>query len=148
MKAKWTTRAVAETESLGRAIGERLLPGDVVLLRGELGAGKTVLSRGIARGLGIEGVIASPTYTLLHCHEGEPPLHHFDLYRLDGAGAFDGAGLADFLGGDAVSLVEWPERCEAVLPASCLEIAIAYGAEENERVITLLPKGGFREVRL
>jgi len=133
---------------LGKALSGHLRPGDVVLLRGELGAGKTALARGIARGLGVTGPVASPTFTLLSCYEGRVPLRHFDLYRLDGDDAFYSAGLEDYLGGGAIAVVEWPERCEGAMPECHLEIALAYGEHENDRVIAVEQKGGFREVWL
>ncbi len=141
-----TTHTTAETESFGRLLASRLRTGDVLLLRGDLGAGKTTLARGIARGLGVEGPVASPTFTLLCCHEGRVPLRHFDLYRLTDADEFESAGLADYIGGDSVSLIEWPERCEGALPETHLEIRIDYGDDADAREITLTPRGAFREV--
>ena len=143
-----TTNNVAETEALGQVLAAQLRPGDVLLLRGELGAGKTAFTRGIAAGLGVEGPVASPTFTLLNCHEGRIGLSHFDLYRLDGDDAFYEAGLEDYIGGNAVAVVEWPERCEGAMPLCRLEINICYATEENERNITFTPMGGFREVTL
>lgn len=143
------THSDTETEQLGRSLAAQLRPGDVLLLYGELGAGKTVFSRGVARGLGIEGPIASPTFTLLALHEGgRIPLHHFDLYRLEDADAFEDAGLAEYVHPAAVSLIEWPERAMAALPAAHLAIHIAYGDAEGERKIAILPRGGFREVSI
>jgi len=132
---------------LGTSLAARLLSGDVLLLYGELGAGKTVLTRGIARGMNISEPILSPTFTLFHRYEGEPPLHHFDLYRLCGGQSFDEAGLSEHIGGDAVSIIEWPERCINALPAKHLKIYIQYGEEES-RTVTIVPHGGFREIPL
>lgn len=142
------TQSVHETEALGEALAEKLLPGDVVLLRGELGAGKTAFSRGVARGLGVSGPVTSPTFSLLNCHQARIPLHHFDLYRLTNVEEFEIAGLADYVGGRAVSLIEWPERCEGALPECRLEVTVDYGSTDFERVIQLTPVGGFREVVL
>lgn len=142
------TRTEKETEQLGMSLAAQLRPGDVLLLRGELGAGKSVLARGIARGLGVEGPVSSPTFTLLNCHEGRYPLHHFDLYRLEDADEFEAAGLAEYVGGAAVSVLEWPERAMEALPACHLDIQIAYGAETGERIITLTAAGGFREMEI
>lgn len=141
------TRSQLETEQFGRSLAVQLRPGDVLLLRGDLGAGKSVFARGVARGLGVEGPISSPTFTLLNCHEGSRmPVHHFDLYRLADADEFYAAGLDDSIGGNAIALVEWPERAEEAMPDCRLEIHIQYGANEDERLITLAPQGGFREV--
>jgi len=137
-----------QTERVGAHIAAQLRAGDVLLLSGDLGAGKTVFARGVARGLGISGPVASPTFVLLRCYPGRVPLHHFDLYRLSDTDAFYDAGLADYLGGEAVSLVEWPERCPGAMPGCRLEIRIDYGAGEDERVIAIRGVGGFREVTL
>lgn len=143
-----TTRNETETERLGMSLAAQLRPGDVVLLRGDLGAGKSVFARGVARGLGVQGPVPSPTFTLLNCHEGRAPLHHFDLYRISEPEEFFAAGLFDALSDDAISVVEWPERCEEAMPLCRLEITIAPSADETARDITLTPMGGFPEVAL
>lgn len=135
-----------QTLQLGRSLAAQLRPGDVLLLSGELGAGKTVFARGVAEGLGVTEPVVSPTFTLLNCYQGRIPLHHFDLYRLRDADDFLGAGLDEYVGGDAVALIEWPERCCEALPACRLEIYISYGPTDRERHIQILPMGGFREV--
>lgn len=137
-----------QTLAVGMSLALQLQPGDVLLLRGELGAGKSVIARGIARGLGIMGPIASPTFTLMQCHQGRLPLHHFDLYRLAGDDELYEAGLIEYIGGEAIAVIEWPERCESTLPTRHLEITIAYGEEECMRIITITPKGGFREMKI
>ncbi len=143
-----TSSSEKQTEQIGISLAAQLRPGDVLLLSGGLGAGKSVLARGIARGLGIIGPVPSPTFTLLNCHQGALALHHFDLYRLEDLEEFFAAGLQDFLAGEAVSVVEWPERCEEVIPPCRLEISIADGPSEGERVLSILSRGGFREVSL
>lgn len=141
-----TVRNVEQTQALGMSLAPQLRPGDVLLLRGELGAGKTALAQGIARGLGVEGPVSSPTFVLLQCHQGRLPLHHFDLYRLDSGDALEEAGLSEYIGGESVSVIEWPERCESALPARHLDISITYSDDEDTRVITFTPQGGFREM--
>ncbi len=96
----------SETLALGAWLAERLDPGDTVLLRGPLGAGKTTLVRGLLRARGIEEPVRSPTFAIYHVYEGPPRLVHADLYRLEG---LTGTGLEDFLG-EAICLIEWPER--------------------------------------
>jgi tRNA threonylcarbamoyladenosine biosynthesis protein TsaE len=140
-----TTCTPEETQAIGEALAARLQPGDTLLLEGDLGAGKTVFARGVARGLGIMDAITSPTFTLLHAYQGRLPLYHMDLYRLDGDEAFYQAGLEEYIGGDGVALVEWPTCCPGAMPARCLRITIAYGAQEGERLLTLTPQGGFPE---
>ena len=103
------TQSPAETEALGARLAERLGPGDVVLLSGEVGAGKTTLIRGACRALGIEGPITSPTFTIGHRYVGgRLPVSHLDLYRLGGLADEDPALLEDYLGPGAVAFVEWP----------------------------------------
>lgn len=145
---RFVTHSESETARLGERLAALLEPGDVLLLRGELGAGKSVLARGVARGLGVEGAMPSPTFTLVCEHRGRVPVHHFDLYRVSGEDEFYAAGLPDLLGGDAVSLVEWPENGGDALPEAHLEIDVEYGAGETERSIAIAPAGGFREVVL
>lgn len=143
------TQSQIQTEAIGLSLAAQLCPGDVLLLRGDLGAGKTVLARSIARGLGVTGPVTSPTFTLMQIHdEGRIPVHHFDLYRLQDADEFLAAGLEDFLHGNAVSLIEWPERASGILPACHLDIHIAYADEPEARTIAITPRGGFREVVL
>lgn len=90
--------------------GKTLKPGDKVALYGNLGAGKTVISRGVCKGLGYEGTVCSPTYTILHEYPNNPPIFHFDLYRLDGGADLNEVGLdPDYLE-NGISLIEWPER--------------------------------------
>lgn len=140
------SRSEEQTTQLGLSLAAQLRPGDVLLLRGELGAGKSVLARAIARGLGVEGPVASPTFTLLNCHEGHVPLYHMDLYRLADADEFYAAGLFEYLGGDGVALVEWPQRAMEAMPETHLDIHILYGPDEEARDIRLTPRGGFRKV--
>jgi len=104
-----TTNSATETEALGAQLAERLEPGDVVVLSGEVGAGKTTLIRGACRALGIEGPITSPTFTIGHRYAGgRLPVSHLDLYRLEGLEGEDPALLDDYLAADAVAFIEWP----------------------------------------
>lgn len=103
--------SAGETVAFGRALGEALREGDVLVLTGDLGAGKTQLTKGIARGLGIEVDVTSPTFTILMAYEGgRVPLYHFDLYRLDDPDQLEDTGLFDVLGVEGVCAIEWGEQ--------------------------------------
>lgn len=141
------THGDRETQGLGQALGERLCPGDLVLLFGDMGAGKSELCRGIARGLGISGPIPSPTFTIMQMYsDGRVPLYHFDWYRLSGSDELYEMGMDEFLTGDGVALVEWPTRALDAVPETYLKIAIDKGDGDEERLFTLTPIGGFRNI--
>jgi tRNA threonylcarbamoyladenosine biosynthesis protein TsaE len=103
---------VKQTRRLGKALGALLAPGDVVLLEGELGAGKTALTQGIGAGLGVRAVINSPTFTILKEYTGRLPLYHFDLYRIETPDEVYALGFEDYFSGEGVCVVEWAERGE------------------------------------
>lgn len=106
------TRSEADTMKFAQRLSSMLNAGDTVLLNGDLGAGKSVIARGVARGLDIQGPMPSPTFTIMIPYEGKKKLYHFDLYRLADPDEFYAAGLDEFVGGDGVALVEWPEMGE------------------------------------
>ena len=136
-----------ETRALGARLGALLRAGDSVLLRGTLGAGKTQLAQGIARGLGVGGVVRSPTFTLINEYDdGRLPLYHMDLYRLEGEGELASIGLDDYVGADGVLLVEWPERAAGHFPADALRVTLDPRGP-GERAITL-EAGGPRAATL
>jgi tRNA threonylcarbamoyladenosine biosynthesis protein TsaE len=111
------SRSAAETIAFGRALAGRLRAGDLVALSGELGAGKTCLVKGIALGLGIAQVVTSPTFTIIHEHrDGRLPLYHVDLYRLDSMHNALATGIEEYLGRDGVTVIEWAEKIEPLLP--------------------------------
>lgn len=112
-----------ETRALASRIGTMLSKGSVIALTGELGAGKTTFSQGLAKGLGIEEQIDSPTFSILKIYEGRLPLYHMDVYRLEEEGAEE-LGLDEYLYGDGVSLVEWPSRIITLLPNETIFIEI------------------------
>lgn len=140
------SQSEAETRDMGIRLAQRLRPGDVVLLSGDLGAGKSVLARGIAGGLGVTETVTSPTFTILNVYEsGRTPLYHFDWYRLESEEELYEMGLQEYLGGNGIALVEWPEICAGAIPETCLRVTIR-STGETTREITLEPSGGFRTI--
>ncbi len=130
------TRSEKETLALGRALATRLERGDVVALYGNLGAGKTVLVRGICLGLGIQpSRITSPTFTIVHEYEDAPmPVYHFDAYRIRRIGEFYEIGYDEYFFGGGVSLVEWADKVESLLPDHALRIRVEHAGGDVRRV--------------
>ena len=129
------TKSAAETRALGEKLAGRLRPGDVLLLEGDLGAGKSELTRGIAKGLGVAETVTSPSFTILNVYEsGRCPLYHFDWYRLESSEELYELGMDEYLGGDGIAGVEWPGRCPDAVPESAVRIRMT-AAGENERLI-------------
>jgi tRNA threonylcarbamoyladenosine biosynthesis protein TsaE len=134
--ARRTSRSAAATRAIGRRLGAAAGPGVVVALVGPLGAGKTELARGIARGLDVDEPVASPTFVLVAEHAGRVPLFHVDCYRLDGAEDALGAGILDERAEDGVTVIEWAERLGTALPAGRLDVHID-GAGDEPRLLQL-----------
>ena len=129
------TKSAAETRALGEKLAARLRPGDVLLLEGDLGAGKSELTRGIAKGLGVAETVTSPSFTILNVYEsGRYPLYHFDWYRLESSEELYELGMDEFLCGDGIAVVEWPGRCPDAVPEGAVRIRMT-AAGENERLI-------------
>jgi len=135
------TKSPEDTQNIGFEIGRTLpIPG-VVLLRGDLGTGKTTFTRGIARGLGMEdpNLVSSPSYTLVNVYQGRCPIYHVDLYRLDGVKDLYSIGLDDFLGKEGVTVIEWSERLTFGFPEA-IEIEIE-DAGDDKRVLHIRGNG-------
>ena len=132
---KLESRCAAETEALGARIAARLGPGDVVLVSGELGAGKTTLIRGACRALGVEDPVTSPTFTIGQRYPGgRLPVSHLDLYRLEGLDDEDPALLDDYLGPDGVAFVEWPAVAEPRLARPALEVRLRHAGGDRREI--------------
>lgn len=131
-----------ETKEIAASLAKMLNGGDVVLLEGNLGAGKTTFTKGLAEGLGIKRVIKSPTYTLIREYdEGRVPLYHMDVYRLEETGGTD-LGLEEYFEGEGISVIEWATFIPEDIPEQHLEIRLKPSGEElMEREITFIPKG-------
>jgi tRNA threonylcarbamoyladenosine biosynthesis protein TsaE len=131
------TDSPEETESVGEALGEVLTGGEVLAYTGDLGAGKTAFTRGLARGLGITQRITSPTFNIVNEYEdGRLPLFHFDLYRLGGAEELFDIGWEDYLARNGVCAVEWSENAEDVLEDP-ITVSIRRGETDDQRIITI-----------
>jgi tRNA threonylcarbamoyladenosine biosynthesis protein TsaE len=133
-----TSRSPEETFLIGKIIGRNLIEKDIVALIGDLGAGKTCLAHGIARGLGVpdEYQITSPSFTLINEYPGRIMLYHFDLYRLSRASEMDDMGYEEYFFGQGVSIIEWANKVTGILPDESLFILINY-TDENERNIII-----------
>ena len=140
MALRLKTRSEDDTFALGRALGAFLRPGDALLLSGDLGTGKSVLARGAARSLGVEGPMPSPSFTILFPYEGKCPVYHFDLYRLSGPDEFEAAGLYEWFGGAGVCLVEWPETVD-LDARPCVRLTLRRAAEDGARDVELETDG-------
>ena len=132
-----------ETRTIGMKLAEHLKAGDVVLLEGDLGAGKSEMARGIARGLGIQGAVPSPSFTILNAYdEGRIPLYHFDWYRIEDANEIYEMGMEEQLSGDGIALIEWSTKAEECVPPKHMKITLQ-PVDENTREITFETFGGF-----
>jgi len=129
------------TQSLAAALGGVLDAGDLVLLVGELGAGKTAFVQGLARGLGIDEPVTSPTFMIVHEYEGRLRLAHVDVYRLDRVQDLYDLGFDELVDDDRVTVVEWGDRIEHLVPAEHLVVRIEPGAADNDRVLELAYHG-------
>ena len=129
------TNSASETRALGERLAAGLRPGNTVILEGELGAGKSELARGIARGLGVTETVTSPSFTILNVYEsGRCPLYHFDWYRLESEEELYELGMDEYLGGDGIAVVEWAERCPDAVPEDCIRIRLEATGEETRRI--------------
>jgi len=135
---EYISHSVTETESIGEALAKALKAGDVVAYYGDLGAGKTAFTRGLARGLGCSGRVSSPTFTIVNEHEGRLPLFHFDMYRLGDEEELFDIGWEDYLTRGGICAVEWSERVSGALPEEAITVTIARHPDHEEwRRITI-----------
>jgi tRNA threonylcarbamoyladenosine biosynthesis protein TsaE len=137
---KLISHSAEETLNLGFHLGELSQPGDIFLLSGQMGAGKTCLTQGIARGLGSREYILSPTFVLMREIKGRLPLYHIDLYRLDQIEEIADLGLDDYLYGRGLTVIEWAEKGLGILPPDYLWIKIGY-LSDYERSFEFIPHG-------
>jgi tRNA threonylcarbamoyladenosine biosynthesis protein TsaE len=136
-----TATTPEQTATAGEALGRTLGPGDVVALYGELGAGKTCFVQGLVRGLGVTTQATSPTFVLVNEYRGRLPVHHVDAYRTGGLAELMDLGLLDLIGGDGVTLLEWADRAEPLLPARAVRVRIEGLGDEPRAVMIEDPRG-------
>ncbi len=134
---KLISLSAEHTMEIGTRIGSFLQKGDVIALEGTLAAGKTTLTRGIARALAIDEPVTSPTFTLISEYYGKLPLYHMDVYRLDSIDEFLDLGVEDMLYGDGICIIEWSEKISETLPDSTITISISIPDTTDQRVITI-----------
>jgi len=142
------TRGAGETHELGRALAELLRPGDVVLLMGDLGTGKTCFAQGLARGLGVEDQVTSPTFTLMREYRGRISLYHLDAYRLHGSGDLYAIGVDEYLDMEGVLVVEWGDRAGGFFDMERLEVRFSFMDGEEQRRLVFTPRGSSWSQRL
>jgi len=140
LRARITTQSEAATQAAGGALAALVAPGDVVVLSGDLGAGKTQLTKGLARALGVTEPVTSPTFNLLLVHEGRIPLYHLDLYRLESASQLEDIDYWGTLEADGVSVVEWGDRFAEAVPEECVVVRI-HITGDDERVLEVEGRG-------
>lgn len=137
------TKSPGETFQLGKKLGRMAAPGDICTLKGELGAGKTVFTQGVAEGLGITEPVSSPTFTIVQVYgDGRLPFYHFDVYRIGEIEEMDEIGYEDYFYGDGVCLIEWAERIEELLPEEVTRITIEKDPEKGFDYRRITVEGG------
>lgn len=137
-----TINGLEETEDFGRRLGKILKSGDMIVLSGDLGAGKTTLTKSIGLGLGVEDYITSPTFALVNEYRTRDNwLYHFDVYRLENIGDLDDLGFDDYFYSKGINIIEWGDRIEDLLPKERIKLDIVKGAGLEERVISLSGEG-------
>lgn len=142
MEYKITTRNERETIELAQNFESEKFPNMIICLDGELGSGKTIFTKGIANALGIDQNITSPTFTIIKEYEGELPLYHMDVYRLNGN--TDGVGIEEYFQKGGVTVIEWADTIKDILPQERLDIKFKI-VDENKRVLVLKPHGRIYE---
>lgn len=128
-----------ETENIAKAFAKTIKPGDVICLNGDLGVGKTAFVQGLVKALGVSEPISSPTFTIVNCYEGRIPIYHFDVYRIGDCDEMYDIGYEEYIYGEGLSIIEWPEKIKEILPKKRYDITISkdYEKHENFRYIEI-----------
>jgi tRNA threonylcarbamoyladenosine biosynthesis protein TsaE len=135
--SQFVTENPQETEALGQKLATRLHGGETVAFTGGMGMGKTVFTRGLARGLGVQQGVASPTFTIMREYEGHLPIYHFDMYRIHGLNDLYSCGFFDYVDGDGILIIEWSENISDYLPPSTIFVHFEQGETDNQRRIQI-----------
>ncbi|MCM3742373.1 tRNA (adenosine(37)-N6)-threonylcarbamoyltransferase complex ATPase subunit type 1 TsaE [Oceanobacillus luteolus] len=128
----WITGSAEETQKIAERLAELLMPGDLLTLEGDLGAGKTTFTKGLAKGLGVKRNVNSPTFTIVKQYKGRLPLYHMDVYRLEDSD--EDIGFSEYFDGEGVSVVEWAQFIEEYLPEERLEVTIRSIDEQTRKI--------------
>lgn len=130
------SKSIEETIGMGEALARSLKAGDVVALVGNLGAGKTVLTKGIAKGLGVKNVryVNSPTFVIIKEYKGRIPLYHFDIYRLNKSSMLDSESYEEYFYGDGVTVIEWADKIRSILPKKYIEVKLSVAGEGKRKI--------------
>lgn len=134
-------KGLEKTEEFGIKLGKLLNPGDIVCLNGDLGAGKTTLTKSIGLGLGVDDYITSPTFALINEYEGRVPVYHFDVYRLENVEELYDLGFDEYFYGRGVSIIEWADKIEKLIPKERIVLDIKKGIDIDERRINITVYG-------
>jgi tRNA threonylcarbamoyladenosine biosynthesis protein TsaE len=138
---KYSTESVEETSRIGEQLGRLLNKGNIICLSGDLGAGKTAFTQGIAKGMEVKDYVTSPTYTIINEYEGRLPLYHFDVYRLNDVSEMYELGYEEYFFGDGVVVLEWADIVRDIIPGERLWITILNTKGDNSREIIMEPTG-------
>ena len=144
----YTSSSPEATREVARRLSGVLVAGDTVLLQGDLGAGKTEFVQGLAEGFEVTERVTSPTFTLLNIYQGKLPLYHFDLYRLDDPEDLANIGFDEFIGGDGVAIIEWPDLFPSEMPDEYVKVELRQGDHPMERILRIECKGDRYAARL
>ena len=139
----YKSNSVRETQNIAKAFAKSLKPGDVLCLSGDLGTGKTAFVQGLTKALGVEDIVNSPTFTIVNCYSGKMPVYHFDVYRIADPDEMYEIGYEEYVYGDGVCIIEWPELIGEILPEVRYDINIVKNLEIHEdfREITIEKRG-------
>ena len=134
---QFISNSMQETKALARQMGKLAPAGTIIALNGEMGAGKTHFCQGLAKGLGIERHIVSPTFTLINEYEGRMPFYHMDMYRLCEEDEFFDLGLEEYFTAPGLTAIEWAQNLGSFLPATCVQIDFVLGEKEDSRILQI-----------